>query len=596
MYEVARYLSIDTVESPTFTADGDLLFLADTTGTPQVWRLEEPGAWPERLTPYEERVSFVDAAPDDPAFVFGMDEGGNERDQLYRYHLEAGSITQLTDQPDAMHDWGAWSSGGDRLAYTANRRDTEAFDAYVQPADATAEAATCVWEGDEGWLTVEAWGPNDRLVIAKPAASLDVDLSLLDPDTGERRRLSDEDEPAFFGDIHFGPVGDRLYLVTDYGADKRYLGRVDLDTGEIDAVVESDDWDIDGFALDRRTGRIVYSRNVDGFSEVHSGYLDRGEFRENTAPAVEGIVEGLTFDAEGNHYAFVHASSDLPFGINVAEFGTDLQRRWTRQGTCGIPMESFRDPEVIHFETFDGREIPAYWTLPEDADSGETPVIVDIHGGPEHQRRPWFYPVKQYFLNRGYAVFEPNVRGSTGYGREYAGLDDVENRLDPVRDIKHGVEWLTDQAAVDPDRIVAYGRSYGGFMVLSSITQYPDLWAAAVDFVGIADFETFLENTGEWRRSHREAEYGSLADDRDLFKEISPIHDVDEIECPLFIQHGANDPRVPVGEAQQIADALEDRGVPVETLVFEDEGHHTTTRANLIKEFEAIAAFLDEHV
>jgi dipeptidyl aminopeptidase/acylaminoacyl peptidase len=596
MYDVARYLSIDTVESPSFTADGDLLFLADTTGTPQVWRLENHGDWPERLTPYEERISFVEAAPDEPAFVFGMDEGGNERDQLYRYDLEDGAITQLTDQPDAMHAWGTFSPDGDHVAYAANREDAEVFDAYVQPADATTDEATRVWEGDGGWLTVEAWGPDGRLVLTEPNATLDIDLYLLDPETGDRRRLSDEDDPAFFEHVYFGPVGDRLYLVTDYGADNRYLGRVDLDTGEIETVVGSDDWDVDGLALDRRTGRIVYSRNVDGYSELHSGYLDRGVFRENTAPTVDGMVEGITFDAEGNHYAFVHTTPDTPYGINVAESGTDIQKRWTGKGTCGIPKDEFLEPEVIHFETFDGREIPAYWTLPEDAEPGETPAIVDIHGGPEHQRRPWFYPVKQYFLDRGYAVFEPNVRGSTGYGRDYAALDDVENRLDSVRDIKHGVEWLTEQAAVDPDRIVAYGRSYGGFMVLSSITQYPDLWAAAVDFVGIADFETFLENTGEWRRSHRESEYGSLAEDRDLFAEISPIHDVDEIQCPLFIQHGVNDPRVPVSEAEQIAEAVEERGIPVETLIFEDEGHHTTSRSNLIEEFEAIADFLDEHV
>ena len=222
-------------------------------------------------------------------------------------------------------------------------------------------------------------------------------------------------------------------------------------------------------------------------------------------------------------------------------------------------------------------------------------MIVDIHGGPESQRRPSFSGLHQYFLSRGYALFEPNVRGSTGYGRAYTHLDDVENRMDSVRDIDCAVDWLTDHEAVDPDRIVAKGGSYGGFMVLAAITEYPDLWAAAVDFVGIADFQTFLENTGEWRREHRAAEYGSL-DDPELLERISPIHKVDRINCPLFIQHGANDPRVPVGEAEQIAEAVEARGVPVETCIFEDEGHHTTDRDNLIEEFERIAAFLEEHV
>ncbi|MFB6243519.1 MAG: alpha/beta hydrolase family protein, partial [Halobaculum sp.] len=269
--------------------------------------------------------------------------------------------------------------------------------------------------------------------------------------------------------------------------------------------------------------------------------------------------------------------------------------QWTPVGTCGIPREAFRLPETIHYETFDGREIPAYWTLPAGVDETDTvPVIVDIHGGPEHQRRPWFYPTKQFFLDRGFAVLEPNVRGSSGYGAAYSHLDDVEKRLDSVRDIEQAVEWLTDQPAVDPDRVVAYGRSYGGFVVLSAITQYPDLWAGAVEFVGIADFTTFLENTGEWRRAHREAEYGSLEEDRELLEEISPIRDIDQIDCPLFVQHGANDPRVPVSEARQVIETAREQGVRVESLIFEDEGHHTTSRENLIDEFERIAAFLDD--
>jgi dipeptidyl aminopeptidase/acylaminoacyl peptidase len=594
-YDVARYLSIDSVESPSFSADGDLLYLADTTGIPQVWRLREADTYPERLTPYEERVSFVDASPERSEFAFGMDRGGDEHDQLYRYDLESGAIAQLTDDPEAIHSWGGWSPDGDRIAYAANRGDGGAFDVYVQGREETAEDAECVLAGEEGWLSVAAWGPDgDRLVVAEPNGSLDVELFVLDLRSGDLRRLSD-DSAAYFADVAFGSDGNHLYAVTNYDAETAYLGAIDLDTGEIAALTEGE-WSVDGFAMDRRTERLVYTRNVDGYTELRAGYLDRGELVENAAPTFEGVVSEVTFGPEGNHYAAVESESDDPHGIYVAEYGTDIVAEWTRTGTCGIPRSSFRSPEVVRYESFDDREIPAYWTLPEDAPEGETPVVVDVHGGPEHQRRPWFYPQKQFYLDRGFAVLEPNVRGSTGYGREYTHLDDVEKRLDSVADLKAGVEWLRGRAAVDPDRIVAYGRSYGGFMVLSAITRYPELWAAAVEFVGIADFVTFLENTGEWRRSHREAEYGSLEDDRELLEEISPLHDVEAIECPLFVQHGANDPRVPVGEAEGIAAALEERGIPVETCIFEDEGHHTTSRENLIEEFERVAAFLDRHV
>jgi dipeptidyl aminopeptidase/acylaminoacyl peptidase len=204
--------------------------------------------------------------------------------------------------------------------------------------------------------------------------------------------------------------------------------------------------------------------------------------------------------------------------------------------------------------------------------------------------------VTQYLLSRGYAVFEPNVRGSAGYGREYAALDDVERRMDAVEDLRAGVEWLHDHPAVDPDRVAVMGASYGGFMTLAALTEFPDLWAAGVDVVGIANFVTFLENTGDWRRSLREAEYGSLEEHRDLLEDISPLNRMENLTAPLFVLHGANDPRVPVEEAHQVVERARERGVPVRELVFDDEGHGFSKLENRITAYTAVAEFLDEHV
>ncbi|WP_458207812.1 alpha/beta fold hydrolase [Haladaptatus sp. NG-SE-30] len=594
MYSVSRYLSIDAAESPTITVDGDLVFLVNTTGTPQVWSLDSPNAWPDRLTGHEERVSFVSASPTRQEVIFGMDEGSNERDQFYRYDLTDGTETPLTDDPELIHLWGAWSPDGDRIAFAANRRERDTFDVYVQDRDATD--ATLVHEGEGGFLNVETWA-EPGIVLSKANASFDQNLYFLDPETGDHHRITDDTETRY-ADVQFGPDGD-LYCVTNHGTDTAYVGRIDIDDGTHSVVQEGGEWNVDRLTLHGGTGRIVWSRNVDGYSEVAAGHLtnDGDDIESFPDPTLsDGVVSEVAFGPDGERCALSLSRSDDPKSAYVLDPETGAVERWTDSGTVGIPRSSFREPEVVRYESFDGREIPAYWTLPPNASPGETPVIVDIHGGPEHQRRPWFYPMKQYYLQRGYAVFEPNVRGSSGYGAAYANLDDVEKRMDSVRDIAEAVEWLEEQEAVDSDRIVAYGRSYGGFMVLAAITEYPDLWAAAVDFVGIADFVTFLENTGEWRRSHREREYGSLTDDRATLEEISPIHEADQIACPLFIQHGANDPRVPVEEAKQIAEKVREQGVPVETCIFEDEGHHTTSRSNLIEEFEQISAFLDEHV
>ncbi|MFB6154944.1 MAG: prolyl oligopeptidase family serine peptidase [Haloferacaceae archaeon] len=598
-YSVSRYLSVDQFHGPSFGPGGErVAVLGDTTGTPQVWVTDEADAWPERLTGYEERISTVDWSPAREEFVFAMDEGSDEYDQLFLYERGDGTITPLTAMPDAKHEWGGWAPDGDRFAFTSTRRTGGSFDAYVQSRDERGDEATMVYEGEER-LSMLAWdGDGERLVVREDHSSYDHDLHLVDVAAGDSRPLTDDGTAAQYDSVAFAAGGDHLYLTTDRGSDTAYLGRLALESGDVETVVEGGDWDVEAAAYHADSGTVVYARNVDGYADVGVGTVSGADFEEAPAPDLDGHVldrDGLALSPDGERYALILSRYDEPHGLYVGDVETGGLEQWTRAGTLGVPRSSFRDCEVVRYETFDGREIPAYWTLPEGAEPGETPVIVDIHGGPEYQRRPWFYPEKQYFLNRGYAVFEPNVRGSSGYGAAYGHLDDREKRLDAVRDVNHAVEWLGQNEYVDEDRVVAYGRSYGGFMVVAAITQYPELWAAAVEFVGLVNFETFLENTSEWRRGHRAAEYGSL-DDRELLREISPIHDVDRVRCPLMVLHGANDPRVPISESEQVLETAREAGVETERVFFDDEGHHFTKRANQIEAFERVSAFLDDHV
>ena len=224
------------------------------------------------------------------------------------------------------------------------------------------------------------------------------------------------------------------------------------------------------------------------------------------------------------------------------------------------------------------------------------PVIVYPHGGPESQTRPTFNAIFQYFVQAGYAVLAPNVRGSTGYGTEYMNLDNTTKRMDSVKDLAHAAYWLRDQKQGDPKRLAVYGGSYGGFMVLAQVTHYPDLWAAGIDVVGICNFVTFLEKTGAYRRAHRETEYGNLREHREFLEKISPINHVDKIKCPMMVIHGANDPRVPIGEAEQIVAALKKRDVPVEYLRYEDEGHGLAKLKNRLDAYPKMVAFLDKYL
>ncbi|KAA9398591.1 S9 family peptidase [Haloarcula sp. CBA1130] len=600
-YDLSRYLNVRSAYGSSFAPDGTLAFLMNTTGVAQAWSLSEPHDWPEQLTFYDDSVSFVDYSPERQELVFGMDEGGNERAQLYRLDAD-GHVHELTGMPDAKHRWGGWSPDGERFAFASNRRDEAVFDIYVQDRDATGDDAELVWEGD-GWLSVGGFSPDgERLLVSEAHSSFDQDIYVLDLGSGDLTHLTPHEGKVRYTSASWGPAGEAVYLVTDAESDTLELARLSLD-GDLDIVRSDGQWNIDGVALDKDSGRLAYSRNVDGYNELTVGELT-GPTTIETFPTPDlpgGLAGGVSWGPEAERFAVSVTGRTVNTNVFVVETETGESEQWTAASTAGIPRETFIESEVVRFDSFDGREIPALFSLPDgaadgvDAD-GDTPVIVDIHGGPESQRRPSFSGLTQYFLSRGYAVFEPNVRGSTGYGKAYTHLDDVEKRMDSVRDLRAGVDWLHDHPAVDPDRIVAMGGSYGGFMVLAALTEYPDLWAAGVDVVGIANFVTFLENTGDWRRELREAEYGSLDEDREFLESISPINNVERIDAPLFVLHGANDPRVPVGEAEQIAEQAAEQGVPVEKLVFDDEGHGISKRENRIEAYTAVVEFLNEHV
>ncbi len=595
-YDIERYLNIRSAGGPTFGPTGELAFTLDVTGSNQVWRVDAPEAWPSQLTFHDERVAYASFSPTRDELVYGKDVGGDEFWQLHRLAADGSEDVALTADPDAKHQFGGWSHDGDRLAYAANRRDEATFDVYVQGRDETGADADLLVEGDDyDMLAAAGWSPSDdRLLLHESHSNFDADVYVVDVVSGAVTHATPFDEDVQFSSVAWTPDGDGIYVCTNYGADTHYLGLLDPETGAIEAVERGGDWPLESVAVHHDTGRLAYVRNVDGYSELTLADSDGVTLDEHPEPDLfDGVVLGLSFDSDAERVAVSASSPTANGNVYVVDVESGDSRRWTDAATAGIPKETFREPELIHYESFDNLEIPAFLTLPDG--DGPHPVVVDFHGGPEAQRRPFFSSLRQYFVDNGYAVFEPNVRGSSGYGTEYMNLDNVRNRMDAVKDGKAGVEWLAGRDDVDEDRVVAYGGSYGGFMVLASLTEHPELWAAGVDVVGIANFVTFLENTGDWRREHREAEYGSLAEDREFLEAISPVNNADRIRAPLLVLHGANDPRVPVEEAEQIVEQASAH-VPTERLIFEDEGHGFTKLENKLTAYRAVVDFLDEHV
>jgi dipeptidyl aminopeptidase/acylaminoacyl peptidase len=553
----------------SWSSDGSWLLVAsDLSGTRQLYRLAVDGGELEQLTNYAEPVSGQ-LLPDD-RLLLEIDEGGNERTQLY---LEG---EPLVVDPGFIHRSPHVSRDGTLLAYATNRRNGRDFDIVVRELETGDERSF-----ELGGLCVPGdVSPDGLWVVAEQLgdASGDSNLFLLGVEGGEIVHITPHDGAAEYLTPVWSADGSGLYAATNEERDTFAISRYDIASSAWETVHESE-WDLSCFG-DEGGPHLLVEANEDGYSRIDG----------LTLPA-DGVVEHFVFSPDGSRVAFGFSTGTEPPQVWGHDFDSGKARKLTDLGS----VEDGVEPELHRVESFDGESIPVFVFLPEG--EGPFPVVVTVHGGPESQWRPWyssgFGALTQYLVARGYAVAAPNVRGSTGYGKRFEHLDDVEKRLDSVEDLAALHTWLSARPEIDGSRAVVYGRSYGGYMVLAALAFQPELWAAGIEFVGISNLRTFLENTSVWRRAAREREYGPLSDP-ELLERLSPWSRLDEIRAPLFIEHGRNDPRVPVSESEAIHAELVRRGVRCELVIYEDEGHMVEKLANRLDVFERAAAFLDE--
>jgi dipeptidyl aminopeptidase/acylaminoacyl peptidase len=572
----------------SFSADGSTLLVAcDLPGTRQLFRVGVDGGELEQLTFFTEPVDgrFLP----DGRILLAIDEGGNERMQLYLLDAAPGAEPEpLVLDPRFVHATPRLSRDGGLLAYATNRRNGRDFDVIVRRLATGDERAFELG----GWSSVASVSPDGRLVAAHRIGdrSGDGDLYLLDLESGAVVHATPHEGEADYGEPAWLPDGSAFFAATNEGRDTAAVGRYDVAAGEWE-VVHAAPWDVD-CALDETGRTLLVVANEAGWSRLELRDPATLALRERVALPGDGVAEHAVFSPDGARLAFAFSSPREPFQVHVHELG---RRRKARRLTGTGAVEG-ADPVLHRFASFDGEEIPVF--LFEPPGEGPFPAVVTVHGGPESQWRPWFSqgfgPLTQYLVGRGFAVAAPNVRGSTGYGKRFEHLDDGALRLDAVRDLAELHAWLAARPEIDGSRVAVYGRSYGGYMVLAALAFQPALWAAGVEFVGISSLETFLENTSEYRRAAREREYGSLERDRELLRALSPAGRVEAIRAPLFVEHGRNDPRVPVSESEHIHRVLTARGVRCELVIYENEGHTIERLENRVDVFERVAAFLDE--
>jgi dipeptidyl aminopeptidase/acylaminoacyl peptidase len=569
-----------------FSDDGvRLLVASNIPGTQQLYELPSRGGELRQLTDFGDPVSgqFLP----DGRILLERDEGGNERTQLYLFGEE---LAPLVVDARFIHGTPHVARGGTVLAYATNRRNGSDFDIVAHELGSGEERTFEIG----GYCGVESVSPDGRWIVIERTGerSADNDLFLIDVESGDVVHATPHDEPAEY----YAPVwlsdGSGFLLATNEGRDTFAIARHDLAPGTR-AVVHESEWDLEPYGDDAGRSVLVVA-NEDGYSRLELRDPQTLDLRERVPLPGRGVVEHPVFSRDGSLLAFSFSSAVEPHDVYLYDLDRDsLQRLTTSPGD--VDPATLVEPTLHRFESFDGESVPVYLFEPEG--DGPFPVVVMVHGGPEAQWLPWFAPsfapLTQHLVSHGYAVAAPNVRGSTGYGKRYAQLDDVEKRLDSVRDLASLHEWLSARPEIDGSRSVVYGRSYGGYMVLAALAFQPELWAAGIEAVGISSLVTFLEHTSDYRRAAREREYGSLAHDRKFLLEASPMTHIDAIRAPLFIQHGRNDPRVPVSESEHIYAVLTEKGIPCELLIFEDEGHTVAKLSNRIETFTRAVAFLE---
>ncbi|MCL6434287.1 MAG: S9 family peptidase [Leptolyngbyaceae cyanobacterium HOT.MB2.61] len=529
-------------------------------------------------------------------FVFSKDVGGSEFDQNYRYDLATGEVTLLTDGK-AKNSGGVWSTAGDRIIYTSTRRTGRDNDFYIiDPKNPASDRLLTQLEGG-GWYPLD-WSPDDRQLLGIEFISANESyLWLFNTETGEKSLLTPKGkEPVSYQGAVFSEDGRGMFVVSDRESEFQHLDYFDFASQTYTNLTGEINWDVEELDLSRDGKLLAFVTNEDGIGVLH--VLDTTSRREIPLPKLPlGQIFGINWRPNSKELGFTLVSATSTADVYSLDLATNKLERWTESETGGLNTANFSQPELVRWKSFDGRTISGFLYRPPARFTGKRPVIIDIHGGPESQFRPSFLGRYNFYLNElGVALLFPNVRGSSGYGKTFLKLDNGYLREDSVKDIGALLDWIATQPALDADRILVTGASYGGYMSLAVATKYSDRIRAAINIVGISNFVSFLERTEGYRRDLRRVEYGDERDPkmREFLLKISPLNNAEMIKKPLFVVHGKNDPRVPLNEAEQIVATVRKNNTPVWYLMAKDEGHGFAKKGNADFQFYATVMFVKE--
>ncbi len=565
--------------------DAGILISTRFGETAQFHKVKMPGGYREQITFFSEPVGGATLCPDKNKniFLFTKDVGGGEFYQIFSFDVDNASYKMLTDGKSSNGGVN-WNNKGDKFSFFSTKRNGTDWDIYVADLNSPEKAEMVLSEG--GSWGAGDWAPDDKsIIVGKYVSANESYYYTLDLAAKKLEQINPSSEKIAYGGAVFSKDGKGIFITSDENSEFQRLRYYDLQTKKFTVLTSDINWDVESFTLSEQGDKLAFTVNEDGMAKLYM--LDTKTMKYNAVPGIPvGQVYGLSFHPDGKKLAMVLNTPQSSGDVSVMDLSNNSLERWTYSEVGGLNTSKFSIPELIHFPSFDQvdgkpRMIPAFITKPKG--NGPFPVVIDIHGGPEGQAQPFFNPIVQYYVNEmGIAVIEPNVRGSSGYGKSFLQLDNGFKREESVQDIGKLLDWIATQPDLDPKRVAVTGGSYGGYMVLASMTHFNDRIKCGVDIVGISNFVTFLTNTQDYRRDLRRVEYGDERDPKmnEFLQKISPTTNAHKITKPLFVVQGLNDPRVPYTEAEQMVDKIRKNSGEVWYLLAKDEGHGFRKKTN----------------
>ncbi|MGB0513664.1 MAG: S9 family peptidase [Wenzhouxiangellaceae bacterium] len=598
-YTIEQFMDTERIGGASFSADGQrIAYSSNRSGVFNVYAQPLSGGEPEMLTDSTTDPKFLRAwFPNDDRLVFSGDQGGNELDHVYLRNPD-GSVVDLTPGEELKANFAGFSADGETFWITTNERDNSVFDVYEYNSETLDR--TLLVENTVGAFP-GVISPDGRYVtFSKVHLRNDTDILLWDRETGEITTLVADEDAVANQAATFSEDGRHLFYLTDRGSEFTYLVCRDMQTGE-EQVVLKPDWDVMYASRSRGGNYLIVGINED--SRTSLKLLDAETFDERALPSLpDGNLTSVSFSADDSTLAFYLNSSRRPSDLFVVAMGEQAAepRALTSSLNPEIDIDHLVDGEVIRFESYDGMEIPGILYQPHGASpENPAPMLVRVHGGPGGQARIGYSALNQYLINHGYAIFDINNRGSSGYGKSFFAADDRCHGECDLGDVVQAREMLAEMDWVDGDRIGIMGGSYGGYMVAAALAFQPEVFDVGVNIFGVTNWLRTLESIPAWWGPQRDAlfaELGDPAEDSERLRRISPLFHAENIVRPMIVLQGANDPRVLQVESDEIVQALRDNDIPVEYVLFPDEGHGFRNRDNEIEGYRSIREFLDIHL